>query len=97
MAVTTSTWSTWRPDAQFYIAESYAGEGNNLAADSGYVAVATRFPASQRAPTAMYKHALLLLKQGRTAEGRAALNEVVARFPRSDEAELARERLRNLR
>ena len=85
------------PDAQFYIAESYAGEGNNLAADSGYVAVATRFPSSQRAPTAMYKHALLLLKQGRTPEGRAALNEVVARFPRSDEAELARERLRNLR
>ena len=85
------------PDAQFYIAESYAGEGNNTAADSGYVAVATNFPSSPRAPTALYKHALLLLKMGRAPEGRAALNEVVNRFPRSDEAELARERLRNLK
>ncbi|HET7458229.1 MAG TPA: tol-pal system protein YbgF [Gemmatimonadaceae bacterium] len=85
------------PDAQFYIAESYAGEGKNAQADSGYVAVAANFPTSQRAPTALYKHALLLLKQGQTAQGRVALDEVVRRFPRSDEAELARERLRNLK
>ena len=85
------------PDAQFYVAESWASSGNNAAADSGYVLVTTRYPQSSRAPTALSKHALILLQAGRTAEGRDALDQVVRKYPRSDEAELARERLRALR
>jgi TolA-binding protein len=61
------------------------------------VLVTTRYPQSSRAPTALYKHALILLQAGRTAEGRDALDQVVRKYPRSDEAELARERLRALR
>ena len=85
------------PDAQFYIAESWAASGSAGTADSVYQVVVQRYPTSPRAPTALYKHALALLQGGHAAEGRAALQDVVTRYPRSDEAELARERLRTPR
>lgn len=85
------------PDAQFYIAESWAASANAATADSAYLLVTSRYPTSPRAATALYKHALIQLQQGRVTQGRGALDEVVRKYPRSDEAELARERLRALR
>jgi len=84
-------------DAQFYIAESYAAEGNMSAADSAYALVVRTYPQSSRAPTALYKNALSMRKTGRTREARQALETLVQNYPRSDEAELAREQLRTLR
>ena len=83
--------------AQFYVAESYAAEGNSVAADSIYLIVIARQPPSPKAPTASYKHALVLLAAGRLAEARAALTSVVAKYPRSDEAVLAADRLKLLK
>jgi TolA-binding protein len=55
------------------------------------------YPQSSRAPTALYKNALSMRKAGRTREARQALETLVQNYPRSDEAELAREQLRTLR
>jgi len=85
------------PDAQFYVAETYAKERDTAAADSGYQLVAQRYPASDRAAQALFKHALVLQAQHKVQAGRAALEEVVRKYPRSDEAVLARDRLRTLR
>ena len=85
------------PEAQFYIAESYAAERNMTAADSAYAAVAERYPDSPRAPTALFKYALSLQRAGRLAQARQTLGTIVQKYPRSDEAELARDRLRSLR
>jgi len=85
------------PEAQFYIAESYAAERNMTAADSAYAAVAERYPDSPRAPTALFKYALSLQRSGRIAQARQTLDTIVQKYPRSDEAELARDRLRSLR
>jgi len=82
------------PEAQFYIGEAYAAEGNMTAADSAYVLVASQYPDSPRAPTALYKYALSQQRAGRVAEARRSFEALVKRYPRSDEAELARERLR---
>jgi TolA-binding protein len=49
-----------------------------------------------RAPTALYKRARLKLAGGQRAEARALFDEVVRRYPRSDEAVLSRESLRTL-
>jgi tol-pal system protein YbgF len=84
-------------DAQFYIAEAYAAEGNMTAADSAYATVVRTYPTSPRAPTALYKNALSMRKAGRTREARQALESLVQSYPRSDEAELAREQLRSPR
>jgi tol-pal system protein YbgF len=83
-------------EAQFYIGEALAGEGNLAAADTAYGTVVARYSESPRAPTALYKRALLLQQRGNVAMARTALNELVRRYPRSDEAQLARDRLRTL-
>jgi tol-pal system protein YbgF len=84
------------PEAMIYIAETYAAERNQVAADSVYGLVVKRYPASPKAATALYKHALSIKAAGRTAAARAAFERIVKDYPRSDEAALAREQLRSL-
>jgi tol-pal system protein YbgF len=84
------------PEAMIYIAETYAAERNQVAADSVYGLVVQRYPASPKAATALYKHALSLRTAGRTTTARAAFDRIVKEYPRSDEAALAREQLRSL-
>jgi tol-pal system protein YbgF len=83
-------------EAQFYLGESFAAEGNAGAADTAYATVVTKYAQSARAPTALYKRALLLQQRGNIALARTALNDLVRRYPRSDEAQLARDRLRTM-
>lgn len=85
------------PDAQFYLAEALSAEGNAAAADTAYAAVVAQWPESPRAPTALYKRALALEARGNNTAARAALNLIVQRYARSDEAALARDRLRTMR
>lgn len=84
------------PEAMIYIAETYAAERNQVAADSVYGLVVQRYPSSPKAATALYKHALSLRAAGRNAAARAALDRIVKMYPRSDEATLAREQLRTI-
>jgi tol-pal system protein YbgF len=84
------------PEAMVYIAETYAAERNQVAADSVYGLVVQRYPRSPKAATALYKRALVLKSAGQNAAARAALERIVREYPRSDEATLAREQLRTL-
>jgi TolA-binding protein len=84
------------PEAMVYIAETYAAERNQVAADSVYGLVVERYPSSPKAATALYKRALSLKAAGRTTAARAALERIVRDYARSDEAALAREQLRTL-
>jgi tol-pal system protein YbgF len=84
------------PEAMVYIAETYAAERNQAAADSVYGLIVDRYPASPKAATALYKRAVAMRAAGRTATARAAFERVVRDYPRSDEAALAREQLRSL-
>jgi tol-pal system protein YbgF len=85
------------PAAQFYIAESLNKEKNLAGADVAYAAVVTKYGDSPFAPTALYKRALIAVQQGNTADARRLLNDVISRFPKSDEAELAADELKRLR
>jgi tol-pal system protein YbgF len=84
------------PEAMVYIAETYAAERNQAAADSVYGLVVQRYPRSPKAATALYKRALMLKTAGQNAAARASLERIVREYPRSDEAALAREQLRTL-
>ncbi|MEO8561383.1 MAG: tetratricopeptide repeat protein [bacterium] len=84
------------PEAMVYIAETYAAERNQAAADSIYGLVVQRYPRSPKAATALYKRALVLKSAGQNAAARASLERIVRDYPRSDEASLAREQLRTL-
>ena len=85
------------PEAMVYIAETYAAERNQAAADSVYALVIQRYPKSPKAATALYKRALSMKAAGHSAAARAAFNRVVKEFPQSDEAALAKEQLRTIR
>lgn len=84
-------------DAQFYVGEAYAGEGNAEAADSVYAEVVRRYPSSARAATALYKRATGAQASGSSARARQLFNEIIRKYPRSDEAALARDRVKALR
>jgi len=85
------------PASQYYIAESLNKEKNVAGADVAYAAVVTKYGDSPFAPTALYKRALIAVEQGNTAEARRLLNDVISRYPKSDEAEFAAEELKRIR
>ena len=85
------------PEAMVYIAETYAAERNQVAADSVYGLVIQRYPKSPKAATALYKRALSMKAAGQSAAARAAFDRIIREHPRSDEAALAKEQLRSIR
>jgi len=73
------------------IGDSYKNERNSPAADSVYQLVVQRYPNSPDAATALYKHGKFLWDDPtKKAEGREVLNRVIKDYPRSSEADLAR-------
>ncbi len=85
------------PEAMVYIAETFAAERNQVAADSVYGLVVQRYPKSPKAATALYKRALSMKAAGQTAAARAGFDRIIREYPRSDEAALAREQLRSIK
>ena len=85
------------PEAMVYIAETFAAERNQVAADSVYGLVIQRYPKSPKAATALYKRALSMKAAGQSAAARAAFDRIIKEYPRSDEAALAKEQLRSIR
>lgn len=84
------------PDALFYIADTYATERNEAAADSVWVQLYTDHPDAPRAAEAMYRHGVTLENGGRRAEARRTYQQVIRQYPRSDAAKLAQGRLDGL-
>ena len=68
----------------------------NAKADSAYAAVVAKYADSPRAPTALYKRGVMAQTARRTTAAKRLYNELIDKYPSSDEAELARERLRVL-
>jgi tol-pal system protein YbgF len=83
------------PDALFYVGETFAGESADSAA-AVYQQVVKTFPTSSRAPAALYKLGLLAEQRGDKATARAYYRRVATTYPRSDEANLARDKLQRL-
>lgn len=84
-------------DAQFYIAETYAAENNVAAADSVYAQVAAKYAGSPRAATAIYKRGVAAQNAGHGDKARDLYNQLIRKYPRSDEAALARDRIKTIK
>lgn len=83
------------PDALYYVGESFAPENLDSAA-AVYQQVVHDYPNSPRAPSALYKLGLLAEQRNDAAAARTFYARVVAGYPRSDEANLARDKLQRL-
>ena len=70
---------------------------NPDAADAQYTALISRYPKSPRVPTAMYKRALYLQSTEENGRSEGLFQDIIKRFPRSDEAALADERLQSIK
>ena len=81
------------PDALFLLGKSY----DPMLPDSArlyYARVAKEYPASLRAPTALYKLGNLELRAGNTKAARAYWQQIVDKYKLSDEYGSAQDRLR---
>jgi len=84
------------PDAQFHIAETFRAEDDNGRAIREYNRVVELYPNSQAAPRALYKAGLSQVEQGNRDLACQYFQRVLAGFPRSDEARLARDQAERL-
>jgi tol-pal system protein YbgF len=76
--------------AQLRVGDAYKSEGNTAAADSVYQLVATKYPKSPEAPTALYSRGRLLWEANKRADARIVLNRLIREYPNADEVDLAK-------
>ena len=84
------------PDALFYIGESFEQAAPDSAA-AVYDQLVKSYPNSPRAASAVYKQGLLAEQRGDKATARTFYSRVIATYPRSPEADLARQNQQRLR
>ena len=83
------------PDALYFIGQSFAAD-NPDSAGAYYSQVVDQYPTATRAPSALYNLGLLAERRKDTAKAKDAYQRVVQKYPQSDEAALARDRLKAL-
>src|ERR1700746_1969716 len=83
-------------NAYFYLAELQFRAGNYPQAISNYDQVLQNFPGGNKAASAQLKKGFALIELGKQEDGVVELRHVIQRYPKSNEALQARERLRKL-
>ncbi|MGO9863062.1 MAG: tetratricopeptide repeat protein [Terriglobales bacterium] len=83
-------------NAYFYLAEIQFKAGDYQKAVASYDLVLQDFPGGNKAAAAQLKKGFALLELGKVDEGTQELKHVLQRYPRTNEATQARERLRKL-
>jgi len=83
-------------NAYFYLAELAYKTGNFQEAVTYYDQVLQNFPTGNKAPSSDLKKGLALIELGKTDDGIAQLRHVIQRYPRSNEALQAKDRLKKL-
>ncbi len=81
-------------NSYFYMAELQFKAGDFQRAIVNYDLVLQNFPSGNKAASAGLKKGLALMEMGKTDDGAAELKRVIQRYPRSNEASQARDRLR---
>ncbi|HVH69108.1 MAG TPA: tetratricopeptide repeat protein [Gemmatimonadales bacterium] len=83
------------PDALFHIGETFASESPDSAA-AVFQQVVKAYPTSPRAPSALYKLGLLAEQRGDKQAARTYYGRIISSYGRSEEANLARDKLQRL-
>jgi tol-pal system protein YbgF len=81
-------------NAYFYLAEIQFKAADFAKAIANYDLVLQNFPSGNKAAAAQLKKGFALLELGKEDEGTQELKHVIQRYPRTNEATQARERLR---
>ena len=83
-------------NAWYWMGESYYAKRDYDAALESFRSLLEKFPTSAKAPDALLKTGMALLEKKQKAEAKAALQKVVADYPDSNAANVARQRLEQI-
>ena len=83
-------------NAQYWLGEAHYVTREYQNAITAFQKVTTQWPDSRKAPDALVKVGFTQAAQGKNAEARATLEDVTRRFPGSEAAQLASDRLKRL-
>ena len=79
--------------AQFWIGETYYQKKDFEKAILEYEKAITKYPEGSKVPAALYKQGLAFLELGDRANARNLFKRVIDRYPRSEQAEMAKKKL----
>jgi tol-pal system protein YbgF len=80
-------------NAQYWLGEAYYVTRDFDSASGAFKSVLSKWPDSRKAPDALLKLGYTQIAQNRASEGRATLSQVVQKYPGTDAAKLAADRL----
>jgi len=83
-------------NSYFYLGEIQFRQGNYAQAAQSYDQVLQNFPSGNKSASAQLKKGFALIELGKQEDGVVELRRVIQRYPRSNEALQARERLKKL-
>lgn len=86
--------SGYADNAQFWIGESYYRENWFERAILEYQTVVEKYPKGNKVPSAMHKQGMAFLKIGDKSNARIIFNELVQKFPETNEGKLAAKKLK---
>jgi tol-pal system protein YbgF len=84
-------------NAQFWIGEIYYREKWYEKAILEYQKVIEKYPKGNKVPASLLKQGFAFLNLGEKANARLILNELVAKHPKSNEAKIAKQKLKRLK
>jgi tol-pal system protein YbgF len=93
--ITTYPASPLAENAQYWLGEAYYVTRDFDAAAGAFHNVLQKWPDSRKAPDALLKLGYTQLEQKKLSEGRATLSQVVQKYPGTDAAKLATDRLQH--
>ncbi len=85
------------PNAQYWLGEIYYAKGDWEMAIIEFDKVVKNYPDGEKAAASMLKEGFAFEKLGSKKEARFLLKEVIERFPKTSEAQLAKKRLESLK
>lgn len=80
-------------DAQYYIAETLSLDGRDDEALSAYDRLITNYPGGDFVPKGFYKRGLVFERLGQRDRAKESWETLVAKFPDSDDARMAKQKL----
>jgi tol-pal system protein YbgF len=89
--------STYKINSQFWIGECYYKIGDYAEAIIKYDEIIASSPHHQKAGSALLKQGFAFLKLGDATDGKLILNKVITNYPNSDQAEIARRKLKTIK
>lgn len=95
-ALDSSGTNIWVANLHFWLGVAHDGLGDNPGALGAYNTVVTQFPKHDRAALALFRQAQVFIRLRDTTAAGLTFRKLIAEYPNTEEARIARDRLKDL-